>query len=223
MEVKTITEFVRKIKDVTSAVTECAPEGSTSRLQICPRVVTLNKHGTSARVPVKVFNLSTKIITIQPKATFCKLQEVTVLRSADLAKSSGNENMVNGQQQNASVLDKKSSFDIELSESALNTEQKEVAHNFLMQWQPLFSQGPTDLGHTDLDQHTINLEDDKPFKEPYRNIPPTLIQEVREHLQEMIEIGAIRVSSSPYNSNVVIVRKKDGTIRFCIDYRKLNS
>ena len=67
------------------------------------------------------------------------------------------------------------------------------------------------------------MEDDNPFKEPYRNIPPALIQEVREHLQEMIEIGAIRESSSPYSSNVVIVRKKDGTIRFCIDYRKLNS
>ena len=56
----------------------------------------------------------------------------------------------------------------------------------------------------------------------YRHIPPSLIQEVREHLREMIEIGAIRESSSPFSSNVVIVRKKDGSIRFCIDYRKLN-
>ena len=68
--------------------------------------------------------------------------------------------------------------------------------------------GLTDLGHTDLVQHTINLEDDKPFKEPYRNTPPYLIQEVCEHLREMIEIGAIRESSSPYSSNVVIIRKK---------------
>ena len=223
MEAKTITGFVRKTKDVTSAVTESAQDGSTSRLQVCPRVVTLNKPGTSARVPVKVFNLSAKIVTIQPKGTLCELQEVTVLRSAEIVKSSGNGNKVNVQQQNASVAEKKSSFDIDLSESALNAEQKEVAHNFLSQWQPIFSQGPTDLGHTDLVQHTINVEDDKPFKEPYRNIPPALIQEVREHLREMIEIGAIRESSSPYSSNVVIVRKKDGTIRFCIDYRKLNS
>ena len=220
---KTITDFVRKTKDVTSAVTESAQDGSTSRLQVCPRVVTLNKPGTSARVPVKVFNLSAKIVTIQPKATLCELQEVTLLRTAEIIKNSGNGNKVNVQQQNASVLEKKSSFDIDLSESALNTEQKEVAHNFLSQWQPIFSQGPTDLGHTDLVQHNINLEDDKPFKEPYRNIPSALIQEVREHLREMIEIGAIRESSSPYSSNVVIVRKKDGTIRFCIDYRKLNS
>ena len=47
------------------------------------------------------------------------------------------------------------------------------------------------------------------------SIPPSLIQEVPE-------IGAIRNSKSPFSSNVVIVWKKDGTIRFCIDYRKLN-
>ena len=71
-------------------------------------------------------------------------------------------------------------------------------------------------------EHEIKLKDETPFKEPYRRIPPSLIQEVREHLKEMLEIVAIRNSKSPYSSNVVIVRKKDGTIRFCIDYRKLN-
>ena len=145
------------------------------------------------------------------------------MRSAEFAKSSGNGPRVNIQQQNASVLKGKCSNNIDLSESALSKEQKEVAQGFLSQWQPIFSQGPTDLGHTDLVQHSINLEDDRPFKEPYRSIPPALIQEVREHLKEMLEIEAIRGSSSPYSSNVVIVRKKGGTIRFCIDYRKLNS
>ena len=46
---------------------------------------------------------------------------------------------------------------------------------------------------------------------------------MKEHLQEMMEAGAIRPSHSPYSSNVVIVRKKDGSIRFCVDFRKLNN
>lgn len=71
-------------------------------------------------------------------------------------------------------------------------------------------------------KHKIELTDNKPLKEPYRKIPPGIYNEVREHLQEMLNMGAIEESKSPWSSNVVIVRKKDGSIRFCIDYRKLN-
>ncbi len=78
----------------------------------------------------------------------------------------------------------------------------------MSRWQDIFSQGPTDLGHTDVIRHEIHLENDKPFKEPYRRVPPGLIQEVREHVAEMLKAGAIRESSSPYSSNVVIVRKR---------------
>ena len=69
----------------------------------------------------------------------------------------------------------------------------------------------------------MHLKDETPFKEPHRRIPPAIFQEVREHLKEMLEAGAIKPSASPYSSNVVIVRKKDEGIRFCVDFRKLNS
>ena len=72
-------------------------------------------------------------------------------------------------------------------------------------------------------KHKINLTDEKPFKEPHRKIPPAIFQEVREHLKAMIEVDAIRPSCSPYSSNMVIVRKKDCTIRFLVDFRKLNN
>jgi hypothetical protein len=68
-------------------------------------------------------------------------------------------------------------------------------------------------------EHEINLSDDKPYREPYRRIPPSMFDEVREHLREMFEVGAIRESSSPYSSNLVLVRKSDGSLRLCIDYR----
>lgn len=103
---------------------------------------------------------------------------------------------------------------VNVNESAgLTPEQKAKVHSF--------SNGPTDLGHTDLIEHEIHLSDNRPFKDSPRNIPPGLINEIKEHLDEMLECEAIRPSSSPFSSNV-IVRKKDGTIRFCIDFRKLN-
>ena len=98
-------------------------------------------------------------------------------------------------------------------------EQKEKAKTFLSKWHNVFSHGPFDLGHTQTEKHDIHLNDEKPFKEPYRHIPPSLIQEVREHLKEMMQMGAIMESSSSFSSNVVLVRKKDCSIRFCIDYR----
>ena len=112
--------------------------------------------------------------------------------------------------------------DINLDDSVLSSEQKEKVHQFLSGWSQVFSQGPTDLGRTNIVEHEIHLTDEHPFKEPFRKIPPALIQEVREHLKEMMEIGALRESTSPFSSNVVIVRKKDGSIRFCNDFRKLN-
>ena len=45
---------------------------------------------------------------------------------------------------------------------------------------------------------------------------------MREHLKLMLEVGAIHLSNSPWCNAVVLVRKKDGSLRFCIDFRKLN-
>ena len=61
------------------------------------------------------------------------------------------------------------------------------------------------------------------INEPHHRIPPGFIEEVREHLLEMMHAGAIRDSEIPYSSNVVKVQKKDGSICFYVDFRKLNN
>ena len=65
--------------------------------------------------------------------------------------------------------------------------------------------------------------DEGTFKLPYHRIPPAMYDEVHKHLQEMLALDAIRVSQSPYASRVVLIRKPNGQIRFCIDFRKLNA
>ena len=79
------------------------------------------------------------------------------------------------------------------------------------------------MGHTSIVKHKIQLDNYKPFKERYHRIPPNLLEEVKKHLKEMIEVGAICKSNSPWASAVVLVRKKDGSLRFCIDLHKLNA
>ena len=87
----------------------------------------------------------------------------------------------------------------------------------------IFSKHDLDMGRTNLVKHNIVLTDPIPFKEKYRTIPPQLFSEVKAHLQEMLDLGAIRHSNSPWASAIVLVRKKDGKLRFCIDLRKLNN
>ena len=86
----------------------------------------------------------------------------------------------------------------------------------------IFAVEDLELGRTDLVKHEIKLTNYVPFKERYRRIPPHQYEEVRKHLDEMLRMGAIRRSNSPWASAVVLVRKKDGALRFCIDLRKLN-
>ena len=71
-------------------------------------------------------------------------------------------------------------------------------------------------------KHEISLSDNTSFKDPYRCIPPAMFEEVCQHIKEMLDAGAIRESQSPFSSNIVIVGKKDNSLRFCIDFRKLN-
>ena len=101
------------------------------------------------------------------------------------------------------------------------SEQKQ-ARELLLKWEHLFAHSDLDLGKTALIKHKIRLNRTNPFKERYRCIPPHMYNDVRAHIQEMLDIGAICKSHSLWASAVVLVRKKDGGLRFCIDLRKLN-
>ena len=60
------------------------------------------------------------------------------------------------------------------------------------------------------------------FKERPRNIPSGLLEEVKEHLEHMLDVGVIKHSKSAWSNAVVLVWKKDGELRFCIDFQRLN-
>ena len=104
-------------------------------------------------------------------------------------------------------------------------EQAEQARSLLKEYHDIFSLEKRDMGHTNATKHKIVLKDPDtpPFKEHFHRIPPPQLDEVREHLKLMLDTGVIRPSNSPWCNAVVLVRKKDGSLRFCIDFRKHNS
>ena len=93
----------------------------------------------------------------------------------------------------------------------------------LMEHHNNFSLELNEIGCMDTAKHVIELLDTEPFKEQFHRIAPPLVEEVREHLQEMLDGGAICPCQSPCCNAVVLVRKKDGGLRFCIDFCRLNS
>ena len=89
--------------------------------------------------------------------------------------------------------------------------------------QSVFSLCDEDLGLCDRLKHTIPMTMDKPIYLPHHTIPVQLQAEVRKCLDTWLKQGIIRPSRSPYASQVVIVCKKTGEIRLCVNFRALNA
>ena len=93
----------------------------------------------------------------------------------------------------------------------------------MVEYQHLFTLNDLELGKMSMVKHKIKLSNPVPFKDQYRYISPYEFDEVCSHLQDMLKVGAIRKLVSPWASPVVLACKKDSSLRFCIDLRKLDS
>ena len=104
------------------------------------------------------------------------------------------------------------------------TEQAEKARSLLREYHNIFSLEKHDTGHTNAAKHKIVPKDPDtpPFKERFCRIPLPQLDEVCAHLKMMLDAGVIRLSNSPWCNAVVLVRKKDRSLNFCIDFRRLN-
>ena len=92
-------------------------------------------------------------------------------------------------------------------------------------WQVLaaYSSAFTDVpGKSNVIQHQITLTDSTPIRSKRYPLPYAIRKNLKTKIQEMLDREIIRASASPYASPIVIVKKKDGSNRICIDYRKLN-
>ena len=87
-------------------------------------------------------------------------------------------------------------------------QQQQSAKSLIREYKHLFALTLNELGKTSLVQHDIKLDDKTPFNERYQRMPPHQYEEVKKHLQEMLEIGAIQWSTSPWASPVVLVLKE---------------
>ncbi|CAC5407266.1 unnamed protein product [Mytilus coruscus] len=110
----------------------------------------------------------------------------------------------------------------EASEGRSEKEQEAIA-NLLHKYATAFSAHETDLGLTNLTGHSIDTGDARPIKQAPRRVPLAFDEEERKIITQMLDQGVIENSSSPWASQLLLIRKKNGKIRPAVDYRKINS
>ena len=108
------------------------------------------------------------------------------------------------------------------SSHLLNPDELSQLARVLTCFAGVFAASSDDLGHTSLVTHQINTGSSQPIRQPTRRLPLHKRAEADTLLKDMLKKGVIEPSSSPWTSPIVLVRKKDGSTRFCVDYRKIN-
>ena len=172
---------------------------------------------TQGKVNVPVVNVGTEDQWLQPRTTLGTLHIVDPT-SGD---GTGDEQVALVQAAGASTI---ASVDFRgVHWPNLSVSQQQEARALLEQYRGVFSEHDGDLGCTALVQHEIHLEDTAPVRQRYRRLPPSQFAQVKAHVQELVGKGIVQPSCSPYASPIVVVQKKDGTIRLCVDYRQLNA
>jgi transposase InsO family protein len=105
----------------------------------------------------------------------------------------------------------------------LDAEQSERVANLLSEFHDVFSRDDDDIGNFSGVQHHIDTGDAAPIKIPMRRTPVCFEKDEAAHLKSMLDKGIIEPSQSPWAAAPVLIRKKDGRLRWCIDWRLLNS
>jgi transposase InsO family protein len=105
----------------------------------------------------------------------------------------------------------------------LTGEQRSATRRLLQQYEDIFSKNEFDVGRTPLVEYHIDTGSSRPIRQALRRQPLKHLDAIDENVKAMLQHGIIEPAASPWASNVVIVAKKDGNLRFCIDYRAINN
>jgi len=107
--------------------------------------------------------------------------------------------------------------------SDLSPDKRVVAERLILENSDVFSRSDFDLGRSSLVHHRIDTGNDRPFKEQLRRHPLVHLEYIDKQVDKMLRADVIEPCASPWSSNVVLAKKSDGSLRFCVNYRRLNN
>ena len=186
-------------------------------LMICPSTCKV-KNGM---VPVQVRNYSSSDVIISKHQRIAQISYFEEIYTNSEVKVIVQDNeIVIAEELSSNVDEIVEQLDVNLSH--LSDTQVQKFYAMLAKNVSVFSRDDDDLGFTSAVEHKIVTTDDIPIKLPDRFIHPKIRPTVKDQLNKWLKGSIIRESNSPYGSQIVVVKKKDNTIRICIDYRLLN-
>ena len=180
---------------------------------------------TSAVVPIFVSNISSERVTI-PKGKVLADDTALKARRVDLHELSTPPNCVASV--STSDVGSVSQADpvaeaMKIAEKSLVSEQRVLLERLLRKHPSVFAASPTDLGHTSLIYHRIDIGDSGPVRQLMRRAPHRHIPVLKAEVDKIQKAGAVVPVTSLFASPTILVKKKDVSMRLCIDYRKLNT
>ena len=169
----------------------------------------------NGKVPIRLLNPKTEPVQVAANVQIASMElvdlpsEIVVANVLEVAKE---------------IPDDKRKFLWSIVENscANSQEQKEEFFALLLEYEDIFAMSSSDLGQTSKLNHHISTGSATPIRQAVRRIPPHRRTEVKSLINSMLEDEVIQPSTSPWASPIVLVRKKDNSYRFCVDYRKLN-
>jgi hypothetical protein len=187
------------------------------------------KQGKSSLIDIPVTNTTQHDIVLPGRLVLGNLQLVRSLTPLEvkLKKEELGEQPGNIETEIESDPTKPSSLEIEeprlpdVDLSGLTPEQRRDAMKMLYEEADAFGMDDEDVVGIEELQMNIHLTDDQPLQKKYLSIPRPLYPEVKAYIEDLLNRNFIRKSKSPFSSSVVCVRKKDGWLRLCVDYRAL--
>lgn len=182
-------------------------------------------------IPMKVANVSDQPVTLKRNSKLADVSPCLAVEDFELlqgvshveATSLGQQPLHTGPADLKRRLGDVGLADIDIDSCSTDMVSKERLVQLLEKYNDVFSKHSLDCGEAKGFVHRIRLMDERPFRLPYRRVPPAHYQKLRQVLSEMEEQGIIRKSVSEYASPLVLVWKKDGSLRICTDFRWLNA
>ena len=202
----------------TGLVEHCIPASKSPVIVASALVMVQPRSSQGCKVPLRLMNPTAEVTTLH-KGT--KIALLNCITDTEVVANVG-EGMECPAEVPAGAEDMLWNL-VESSGEALDPQQQMKLHTLLLQFVDVFAFSDSDLRQTQVSHHTIPTESAPPIRQPTRRIPPHRREEVSKLLKNMLARNIIQPSTSPWASPIVIVRKKDGSARFCVDYRKLNA